>query len=182
MPYLKSGLNNFNSFGYRHLISSAESQKGAINLQRCSVENQNGANAMHRLCTAIARALLVLNGTYLNIVIAPRLALNWRYSLFSFPKCLNQKALLSFHLPSFWCGSCARDSFPMRQKCILWMRTQITLPLSHHLQSFPQNIDFRLICPILENQQDIYGSPTSAQNVKNEARARNKILQIQELS
>ena len=48
-------------------IASVESQKGAITIQRCPIENQKGAIAIDIVhCT-----LLVLNGTSLNILIAP---------------------------------------------------------------------------------------------------------------
>ena len=55
--------------------SSDESQKGAITIQRCSVENQKGARSPLTLYSD--SALLVLNGTSLNIDSA-LLALNWR--------------------------------------------------------------------------------------------------------
>ena len=44
--------------------SSVESQKGAINIQRCSAQNQKGAIAAQSICDS---ALLVLNGTSLTI-------------------------------------------------------------------------------------------------------------------
>ena len=74
-------------------VSSVESQKGAITIQRCSVENQKGTITIQRCSIEWLRtrralspwtlysdsALLVLNGTSLNIYTA-LLALNWRHS------------------------------------------------------------------------------------------------------
>ena len=56
-------------------ISSAESQKGAIADQRCSVENQKGVLPLTLYSNS---TLLVLNGTSLSCNNA-LMALNWRY-------------------------------------------------------------------------------------------------------
>ena len=61
-------------------ISSVESQQGINAVQWCSVENQKGAIAID--CMYSDSALLVLNGTTLNIANA-LLALNWRYMALS---------------------------------------------------------------------------------------------------
>ena len=58
-----------------YLSSSAESQKGVNDVQRCSVENQKGAIAIEFVMSD--SALLVLNGTLLNSDKA-LVALNWR--------------------------------------------------------------------------------------------------------
>ena len=48
----------------RYLIPSVKSQKGAFNIQRCSVENQKGAIDVYKVYGN--SALLVLNRTFLN--------------------------------------------------------------------------------------------------------------------
>ena len=58
-------------------LSSVESQKGAITIQRCSVENQKGAITID-IRTAITP--FWFSTEHLWIVIAPLLALNWRYN------------------------------------------------------------------------------------------------------
>ena len=63
-------------------ISSLESQKGVIAVQRCSVENQK-ALSPHKLYSD--SALLVLNGTSLIFNYA-LLAHNWRYIGFAYDK------------------------------------------------------------------------------------------------
>ena len=45
-------------------VSSVETQKGAINIQRCSVDNQKGAKLLYNVYGG--SALLVLNKTSLN--------------------------------------------------------------------------------------------------------------------
>ena len=62
----------------RCVISSVESQKGAINIHWCSVENQKGGIAACTKSWYGDTALLVLNGTSLNTDSA-LLALNWRH-------------------------------------------------------------------------------------------------------
>ena len=65
---------------YVQYISSIESQNGVIIIERCSIENQEGAIAVQSLWRSDS-ALLVLNETFLNSVNA-LLALKWQYCLF----------------------------------------------------------------------------------------------------
>ena len=58
-------------------ISSVESQKGGINIERCLVENQKGAIADTNLKYGDS-ALLVLNETSSLNIDSTLLALNWR--------------------------------------------------------------------------------------------------------
>ena len=60
------------------IVSSVESQKGVITVQRCSIENQKGTIAVYKVYGN--STLLVLNGTSL-ICNNALLVLNWRYVL-----------------------------------------------------------------------------------------------------
>ena len=51
------------------IVSSLESQKGALTIQRCSVKNQKGAIVIDIICTAIAP--FWFSTEHLEILIAP---------------------------------------------------------------------------------------------------------------
>ena len=71
--------DNLNIYIIMHTenMSSVESQKGVIVVQRCSVENQKGAIAVQ--CVYSDNALLVLNETSLNSYnVFLAFWLNWR--------------------------------------------------------------------------------------------------------
>ena len=85
MPFLLLINNMMDSINNHHTIisswlphtSSVESQKGAINIQRCSVENHKGSILLYNVY--IDSALLVLNGNLQMNIDSALLALNWQH-------------------------------------------------------------------------------------------------------